>query len=242
MGSNRGCGVSGEYEMTEIQQQIGNDKAVDRAAIVLEKCRMREKNAISDRRKYKGRNRYSEVIYKSFETIEALLSQGYSVNGVFKLLIDEEVFDINADSSNFYKAFKREKRRRTTVLSNAGVGTVIQRTRQEKKNVPNLSISHHEDGEEYEKSGKKFVMWKGKEIHIPSGFRFMNGRLCPEIREPDDLKGGGVKGEDDYKFSDYPKHIQEAIDKSTREGTVLEDQEKNKQLVNAWIEQQRGKK
>jgi hypothetical protein len=57
---------------------------------------------------------------------------------------------------------------------------------------------------------------------------------------PDDLKNGKESGR--YSFSEYPEYIQEAIKESERNGTLLEDRERNSRMIQEWIDQQRSEK
>jgi hypothetical protein len=165
-----------------------------------------------DLRKNKGRNRYAEIVFNSFETIQEMLSRGYSPYRIFQILKSDGAFEVNAHIANFYKALERERLRRGSVISSAAAAR--------------KSVTKDEKAKEQERDGnceRRIVSINGRDVSIP-------------VHVPDDLKSGRRK--ERYSFSDYPKYIQDAIRESERKGTLLEDREKNSRIIRDWIDQQ----
>jgi hypothetical protein len=168
-----------------------------------------------DRRRNKGRNHYAEFVSGAFETIQKFLAQGYSVNKVFQILVEERVFDINADSSTFYRVLRREKLRRGS--GNSSTAAARKSVTKDEK-----AKEHERDGNYERNYERRVVSLNGRDVSIP-------------VHVPDDLKSGRKER---YSFSDYPKYIQEAFRESERKGTILQDREKNSRMVQEWIDRQ----
>jgi len=185
----------------------------------------------------------------SYDLIIDLIAMGQSQFGIFTHLQENGVFNESADYSGFFKALQREKLRRRNRDVSLGIGVNLSKyvagIELEKPNetrvlttdsqmtvVPSFDSGNASvlEGIEYERGGKRYVYWQGKELEIPTGFIFLRGRICPEV---DDRRLDN-KNERQFSFEDYPQHIQDAINESSRNGTVLEDAEKNRRLIEEW--------
>lgn len=169
-----------------------------------------------------------------YDRICELIANGASLRGVFGVLQSKGVFDSNANDSVFYRAFKREQKRREGNKNNVILpqGEKVKVSQTEKTNKPEMRRDI-EDGEEYEVNGKKYANWRGKQIFIPKGYCFKGGEICPDD-EPEKIPEDKI-----YSFSDYPAYIQDAINDSRQRGTLLDDKDKNERLVKEWIEKQK---
>jgi len=196
-----------------------------RANLVLKE--LNKSGKISDMRRNKGANPYSGIVSDSFDMICELIAKGHTITGIFRQLQDHGIFNESADCSTFYRAIKREQRRR----SGEKYFAVNFPIKPQKTIVPSSSsnCASATEGVEYERDGKKYVRWQGKELEIPMGFHFLRGRICPEV---DDRRLD--KNERQFSFKNYPQYIQDAINESSKNGTVLQDAERNKRLIEEW--------
>lgn len=213
---------------------MGKTQAMLKAENILEKHRTAENDCtIMDLRKSKGCNRYAEIVFNSFETIDEMLSRGYSLYRIFQILKNGGAFEANAYIANFYKALERERLRRGNKISSSTMNVHSDSDRKRSTTAGNKGVPltptppRQSDEKTPERDGKKRVVsLNGRDVKFP-------------VHLPDDLKG--VKIKENYSFSDYPKYIQDSIEESERRGTLLEDKEKNSQMVREWINQQRSK-
>jgi hypothetical protein len=212
---------------------VGKTQAMLKAENILEKHRIAENDwTVMDLRKSKGCNRYAEIVFNSFETIDEMLSRGYSIYRIFQILKNGGAFEANAYIANFYKALERERLRRGNKISSSTMNVCSdsdckRSTTAGNKGVP-LTPPKQSDEKTKEPEGdgnKRVVTLNGRDVEI-------------SVHLPDDLRDAKIK--ENYSFSDYPKYIQDSIRKSERRGTILEDKEKNSQMVQDWIEQQRS--
>ncbi|MCL1876396.1 MAG: hypothetical protein FWF87_09090 [Synergistaceae bacterium] len=191
---------------------------------------LRDSGKIHDLRRNKGANHYSGIVSDSFKLICELISTGHTITGIFKQLQDKGIFNDSADCSSFFRAVKREQKRR-----GGRYGEIYATKPREKNTLPVTiqrvsGVSSAPKGVEYELRGKKYVHWQGKELEIPTGYRFLRGKICPEV----DDRRLDSKDERQFSFEDYPQHIQDAINESTKNGTVLQDAERNRKLIEEW--------
>jgi hypothetical protein len=171
-----------------------------------------------DRRRSKGSNHYTDFVSKAFEIIQKFLAEGYSVNEIFRILVEEGVFGENADKSNFHKAWRRERIRREGEDVSGKISAAASGGSKAKDEKAEQEKAERERGE-----NERVVTRDRQDVRIP-------------VDVPDDLKEGRRK--ERYSFSDYPKHIQEAIGESERNGTLLKDRDKNSRMIQEWIDQQ----
>lgn len=177
-----------------------------------------------------GKNRYADVICESFDVIQRLLSGGKSRNAVFRVLQENGIFDDDADVSTFYRVLKRESERRGINLK---IPRYLVSSADSVHSVPHGETGEVEEGVEYVRDAKCYVMWKGTEIFIPEGSCFSRGTVRPKAKDFGD-DTANIEGKR-YSFSDYPKHIQDAMSFNLDHYPKLDAAKRNKTLVRDWL-------
>ncbi|GHV37639.1 hypothetical protein FACS1894187_14900 [Synergistales bacterium] len=257
---------------------VGDEKDIERERFdQLEKARVafekHKKQEVSFKKtfescKNKGNNYYSDIVFRFYDDIERLYLQGNSLYKIFRFLATENVFEENANDTNFARTFRREMIRRRKiqqinsnsidVFQSAPVGKQRGETdRKAEKNEEKKILQETSAKQEYPKERKDVITseiqseneneWppydkEGRKLFIYDGKKVYVNLNDPEDLLPDFIKlRKKLENPDSLRFGDYPDYIQNAMEDSQANGRSIADRETHKAMIAEWVNEELSK-